>query len=86
MLIGTTFEETEFLKCNKNNRLRLKDTFTTTMKAKGVLKRPDQVIYNMPISFKLKKHAIELGGVYMEAHWPENQILVAQLVGKGFLK
>ena len=56
------------------------------MKAKEVLKRPDQVIYNMPISFKLKEHTIELGGVYMEAHWPENQILVAQLVGKGFLK
>ena len=44
--------------------------FTTTKKTKEELKRLDQVIYNMPISLKLKKHTIELGGVYMEAHWP----------------
>ena len=44
--------------------------FTTTKKTKGGLKRLDQVIYNMSISLKLKKHTIELGGVYMEGHWP----------------
>ena len=45
--------------------------FTTTKKTKGELKRLDQVIYSMPISFNLKKYIIELGVVYMEAHWPE---------------